>query len=251
MRFEKFFNTNKKINVSCKTEKDANILIGMFENSSLKWNTGEYYSLEGTQWNVYKEGTFYTNYGMFGSEPYIEGEKLSFGDFLGLYYDDVLSNLRDMKYRGIINNKQFLNLFDISTEYAYKHCTFGESYNLDFHRFFKSYKVGVSCKAKDDFLTFEMLMDLARQRMSSGNNYTSDVNKWNYYNKESIFGCDRKCGALRHYGGYVIHSFDKFLKLYNRDVLNILHKGGRSHLFNNNHKAVDFITRIIDAMEEI
>lgn len=251
MRFEKFFNANENIGVSCKTKKDADILIGMFENSSLKWSNNEYYSLDNTQWHIYKEETIYTNYGMFGTKQYVGTDNIiSFGDFLGLYYDDVLSNLRDMKYRGIISDKQFLDLFDISTEYAYKHCTFGEPYNLDFHRFFKSYKVGVSCKTKDDFLTFEMLMDLANQRMSSGNNYTKDVNRWNIYNKESIFGCDRKCGALRHYGGYAIYSFDEFLKNYNRDILNILHKGGRSHLFSNNTKAVDFITRIIDAMEE-
>ena len=252
MRFEKFFNANENIGVSCMTEKDANILIGMFENSSLKWTTGDYYSLDNTLWNVYKEETIYTNYGMFGTKEYVDADNiLSFGDFLGVYYDDVLSNLRDMKYRGIISNKQFLDLFDISTEYAYKHNTFGDTYSMNFNGFFNSRNQCVSCKTKDELLTFEILMDLANQRMSSGNYYTEDVNRWNLYKEKSIFGYDRRCGTLRHYGGNIIYSFDEFLKLYNRDILNILHKGGRSVIFTNkNNKAVDFITRIIDAMEE-
>lgn len=66
---EEFFESDELLAIHCKTEEEANTLLRAFDELGKKWSGGTSY-LEGNCWQHYKEGTCYTNYGMYANKEY-------------------------------------------------------------------------------------------------------------------------------------------------------------------------------------
>lgn len=66
---EDFFESDELLAIHCKTEEEANTLLRAFDELGKKWSGGDSY-LEVNCWQQYKEGTCYTNYGMYANKEY-------------------------------------------------------------------------------------------------------------------------------------------------------------------------------------
>ena len=69
MTIKEFFKSKDKLAIHCDTEAKAMKLLKAFDKAGYRWAAGDSY-IEGTNWDVYRKKTCYSNDGYFGNAGY-------------------------------------------------------------------------------------------------------------------------------------------------------------------------------------
>lgn len=114
MMFEKFFGSKEELAIHCSCEKDAELLVAMFDDAGYQWFSDEPYSLK-NNWHYYKENTCYLNNRRYGSLDWCNNHNtkvFSFREFLAEEFMSVLQSLKSLNLRGVITNDNYILLIN-------------------------------------------------------------------------------------------------------------------------------------------
>lgn len=113
MLFEKFFESKDALAVHCPCEKDAELLLAMFDDAGYKWFGGQPYSLD-THWYYYTKNTCYLNNHRYaGLHHLTNGTKVfSFREFLAEEFMSVLQTLKSLNLRGVLADYNYILLIN-------------------------------------------------------------------------------------------------------------------------------------------
>lgn len=115
MMFEKFFESDDELAVHCENEKDAELLVAMFDDAGYKWNSDEPYAIK-SNWQFYRENTCYINNRRFGSldncKRILKIKVISFREFLAEEFMSVLQSLKSLNLRGVLADYNYILLIN-------------------------------------------------------------------------------------------------------------------------------------------
>lgn len=75
INFEDFLAGGSSLAIQCETAEEAKTLCEMLHDCGKTWNDGESYH-DNYNWDIYKEQTYYTNDGLYGSMSFVSGHRV-------------------------------------------------------------------------------------------------------------------------------------------------------------------------------
>ena len=115
MMFEKFFGSKDELAIHCPCEKDADLLVVMFDDAGYQWFSNEPYAIK-NNWYYYKENTCYLNNRRYGSlnwcNNHYKVKVFSFREFLAEEFMSVLQSLKSLNLRGAITDYNYILLIN-------------------------------------------------------------------------------------------------------------------------------------------
>lgn len=110
MTIKEFFKSKDKLAIHCDTEEKAKKLLKAFDKAGHRWTSGDSY-IKGTNWEVYRKKTCYSNDGCFGNIEYfikyskdhytiIEFDEIEFEDSSFKFCIEKIQSITDKEEKG-------------------------------------------------------------------------------------------------------------------------------------------------------